>query len=64
MLKDTLVATLVAASLLFAPLFTPLAAQEAPPSGVTQQRLSTYTNAHIALTSEGDMARSELIKAR
>ncbi len=60
MLKDTLVATLVAASLLFAPLFTPLAAQEAPPSGVTQQRLSTYTKAHIALTSEGEAYQRQL----
>jgi hypothetical protein len=80
MRKDTLVATLVATSLLLAPLFTPLAAQEAPRGVLSQQEFSAYTHAHIALTAAGyayqrqlglthdvieqDRLRAELAEAR
>jgi hypothetical protein len=60
MRKDTLVATLVTTSLLLAPLFTPLAAQEVPPGVLSQQELSAYTHAHIALTSEGEAYQRQL----
>ena len=60
MLKDTLIAALVATSLLFVPLFTPLAAQEAPAGGLSQQQLTTYTNAHIALTAAGETYQRQL----
>ena len=56
MIKDTLLATLVATSLLI----TPLAAQEAPPDRLSPQQLNVYTSAHIALTAAGEAYQRQL----
>ena len=37
-----------------------LDAQEAPSGGLSQQQLTTYTHAHIAITSEGEAYQRQL----
>ena len=56
MSKYTILTTLFATSLLMAP----LGAQEAPAGSLSEQRLSAYTAAHVALAAAGEAYQRQL----